>query len=103
MYAVIRTGGKQYRVSPGDRILVEKLGGEIGSRISIENVLMIGGDEVKVGRPVLEGASVVGEIVAQDRGPKIVIFKHKRRKGYRKKQGHRQHLTTLRIEEIREN
>ena len=102
MYAVIQTGGKQYRVAAGDTIHVEKLDGEVGGLVQIDKVLMVGSaDDVTVGRPTVDGASVVGEILAQDRGKKIVIFKHKRRKGYRKKQGHRQYLTTLRIKEIK--
>ncbi len=102
MYAVIQTGGKQYRVSPGDTLRVEKLVGDVGGQVELNSVLMIGGDTVKVGRPMVEGASVVGQIVAQDRAKKILIFKHKRRKNYRKKMGHRQYLTTLRITEIKE-
>ena len=102
MYAVIQTGGKQYRVAAGDTIHVEKLDGEVGGLVQIDKVLMVGSDDaVKVGRPTVDGASVVGEILAQERGKKIVIFKHKRRKGYRRKQGHRQYLTTLRIKEIK--
>jgi large subunit ribosomal protein L21 len=101
MYAVIQTGGKQYRVSQGDLIAIEKLEGATGDRIEIDSVLMIGeGNQVTVGRPRLEQARVVGTIVRQERGPKVVIYKHKRRKGYQKKQGHRQWQTLLRVSEI---
>jgi large subunit ribosomal protein L21 len=101
MYAVIQTGGKQYRVSQGDVISIEKLTGEAGDRIEIDSVLMVGeGNHVTVGRPHLEQTRVVGTIVRQTRGPKIIVFKHKRRKGYQKKQGHRQWQTLLRVTEI---
>lgn len=95
MYAVIKTGGKQYRVSEGDRIRVEKLDGEVGSELSFDEVLMLGGDKVAVGTPTVDGASVSAKIVAQDRAKKIVVFKYKRRKNYRKKYGHRQPYTEL--------
>ena len=97
MYAVIRTGGKQYRVSEGDRIRVEKLDGEVGAELSIDDVLMLGGDKVAVGAPNVEGASVKATITAQDRAKKVIVFKYKRRKGYRKKYGHRQPYTELQI------
>lgn len=101
MYAVIQTGGKQYRVSQGDLITIEKLGGAAGDRVEIASVLMIGeGNQVAVGQPQLGQARVVGTIVRQGRGPKIVIYKHKRRKGYQKRQGHRQWQTLLRVSEI---
>jgi large subunit ribosomal protein L21 len=101
MYAVIQTGGKQYRVSQGDMITVEKLAGEPGDRVEIASVLMVGeGSQVTVGRPHLEQTRVVGTIVRQTRGPKVIIFKHKRRKGYQKKQGHRQWQTLLRVMDI---
>ena len=102
MYAVIQTGGKQYRVSPGDLLRVEKLNGEVGDRITFENVLLVGGDdESRVGQPAVPGASVIATIVGQTRGDKIVVFKFKRRKMYRRKTGHRQYLTAVRIEEIK--
>ena len=102
MYAVIQSGGKQYRVSPGDLLRVEKLNGEVGDQITFEDVLLVGGDdESRVGQPVVPGASVVGTIVDQTRGDKIVVFKFKRRKMYRRKTGHRQYLTAVRIEEIK--
>ena len=101
MYAVIQTGGKQYRVSQGDLITIEKLEGAAGDRIELNSVLMVGeGDQVTVGRPWLEQARVVGTIVRQERGPKVLIYKHKRRKGYQKKQGHRQSQTLLRVTDI---
>ena len=101
MYAVIQSGGKQYRVSQGDLITIEKLDGATGDRVEFDSVLMIGeGNEVTIGQPRLEQARVVGTIVRQERGPKILIYKHKRRKGYQKKQGHRQWQTLLRVSEI---
>jgi large subunit ribosomal protein L21 len=101
MYAVIRTGGKQVRVSPGQAVRVEKLEGAVGDSIAFGDVLLVGGEgEPRVGTPVLAGTKVVGTIVAQDRGPKITIFKMKRRKGYRRKIGHRQSYTEIRVERI---
>ena len=101
MYAVIRTGGKQVRVSPGQAVRVEKLEGAVGDSIAFGDVLLVGGEgEARVGTPVLAGTKVVGTIVAQDRGPKITIFKMKRRKGYRRKIGHRQSYTEIRVERI---
>ncbi len=96
-YAIIKTGGKQYRVSEGDTIRVEKIQGEVGSSIELDEVLMVGGDDVSVGTPLVSGAKVTAEIVAQDRAKKIIVFKMKRRKNYRRKQGHRQPYTELRI------
>ncbi len=102
MYAVIRSGGKQYRVSQGGSFRVEKLSGEIGSSITLDDVLMIGGDgDVKVGTPKVDGAQITGTIIAQGRGQKIRVFKMKRRKGYRRSQGHRQDYTEIRVDEIR--
>ena len=102
MYAVIRTGGKQARVTTGDRIRVEKLAGAVGDRVELGEVLLLGGDEgsERVGTPLVAGARVVGTITAQDRAPKVLIFKMKRRKGYRRKQGHRQSYTEIQIEGI---
>lgn len=94
-YAVIKTGGKQYRVSEGDKIRVEKLPGDVGAEISFDEVLMVGGDKVAVGTPIVSGASVKAKIVAQDRGKKIIVFKYRRRKNYRRKTGHRQPYTEL--------
>jgi large subunit ribosomal protein L21 len=101
MYAVIKTGGKQYKVSEGDLLKIEKIDGEAGSTVTFKEVLMVAGDsDVRIGRPFVEGAAVVGEIMANAKGPKITIFKMKRRKGFRKKTGHRQSLTCLKIKEI---
>ena len=98
MYAIIKTGGKQYRVSEGDTIRVEKIKGDVGSTVEIGEVLMRGGtDDVSVGTPLVDGAKVTAEIVAQDRARKIIVFKMKRRKNYRRKHGHRQPYTELRI------
>jgi large subunit ribosomal protein L21 len=98
MYAIVETGGRQYRVSPGDRIDVEKLAGQVGDAIMLTTVLMVGqGAAVTVGTPMVAEARVEARIVAQKRGKKIIIFKHKRRKNYRRKQGHRQWLTSLQI------
>ena len=101
MYAVIQTGGKQYRVAEGDTIRVEKLDGEVGSKIEFNDILMVGGDKVEVGKPHVVGASVTAEIVAQDLAKKIIVFKMKRRKGYRNRRGHRQPYTELRIESVK--
>jgi large subunit ribosomal protein L21 len=101
MYAVIRSGGKQYRVSQGGSVRLEKLAGEVGSSVTLDDVLMIGdGGDVKIGAPKVDGAQVTGTIVAQGRGPKIRIFKMKRRKGYRLHQGHRQDYTEIRVDQI---
>ena len=101
MYAIIKTGAKQYRVSEGDVLSVEKLAGEKGSEVVFSDVLMVSDkDNVKIGRPSVEGASVTGEIVGQIQGPKLLIFKMKRRKGFRKKTGHRQELTSMKIKKI---
>jgi len=102
MYAVIRSGGKQYRVSQGGSLRVEKLPGEVGSSVTLDEVLMIGGDgDVKIGTPQVDGAQITGTIMAQGRGQKIRVFKMKRRKGYRRAQGHRQDYTEIRVDEIR--
>ena len=96
-YAVIRTGGKQYRVSAGDTVRIEKLPGDIGSSITFGEVLLLGGDSLKLGKPLVSGASVTGQIVAQDRAKKIIVFKMRRRKNYRRKNGHRQWYTEVKI------
>ena len=102
MFAVIRTGGKQYKVAPNDVIAVEKLDGEPGATIELGEVLMVGeGADVSTGSPLLSGASVSATLVAQRRADKIIVFKKKRRHNYRRKNGHRQHQTVLRIDEIR--
>src|SRR6476660_10063598 len=100
-YAVIRTGGKQYRVSEGDIVKVEKLAGEIGAKVVLEDVLFIGGNgEVKIGAPLIANAKVTGEIVGQARAKKVIVFKKKRRKGYSRQYGHRQYQTALKITAI---
>lgn len=101
MYAVIKTGGKQYRVAQGDKLRVEKLAGNVGDTVTLGEVLLIGaGDGVKVGTPTVGGAKVEAKIVAQDRGPKVIIFKFRRRKNYRRKTGHRQPFTALEITSV---
>lgn len=101
MYAVVRTGGKQVRVEPGVRVRVEKLSGEVGETIELDDVLLVSGEgDLKIGTPVVEGAKVVGTITAQGRHPKITVFKMKRRKGYRRKQGHRQDYTEIQVDSI---
>jgi large subunit ribosomal protein L21 len=99
MFAVIRTGGKQYKVAKDDVIAVEKLAGEAGAMIELGDVLMVGGDgaETRAGTPLLSGASVSAELVEHRRADKIIVFKKKRRQNYRRKNGHRQHQTVLRI------
>lgn len=97
MYAVIQTGGKQYRVSQGDVLRVEKLAGDKGATLTFDQVLMLGGETVRVGQPTVAGATVTAQIVTQDRAKKIIVFKLKRRKNYRRKKGHRQPFTELRI------
>jgi len=100
-YAVVRTGGKQYRVSEGDVVKIEKLDGQVGDKISLDDVLFIGGNgEVKIGTPKLAGAQVTGEILKQGKAKKILVFKKKRRKSYSRQRGHRQHQTILRITDI---
>ena len=100
MFAVIRTGGKQYRVAKDDVLDVELIDGEAGKSVTFGEVLMLGGDKPKSGAPLIGGASVTAEIVAQIRADKVAAFKKKRRKNTHRKRGHRQHLTTVRITEI---
>jgi large subunit ribosomal protein L21 len=101
MYAIIRTGGKQYRVQKDEELNVELLGDmEAGSEVTFSEVLMVGGETARVGRPLVEGVTVKAEVVAHGRDRKILVFKKKRRKGYRKKRGHRQSYTRVRITEI---
>jgi len=98
MFAVIKTGGKQYRVAANDEIIVMTLAGEAGEKITFADVLMLAdGDNIQVGAPLVAGASVLGEIVAQARGPKVIAFKKRRRKNSKRKRGHRQDLTVVRI------
>ncbi|HLC18108.1 MAG TPA: 50S ribosomal protein L21 [Thermodesulfobacteriota bacterium] len=102
MYAVVKTGGKQYRITEGDTLRVEKLPGEVGTTVEFPEVIAVGeGTDVKVGTPTVEGARVLAEIVEQGKDKKIIIFKKKRRKGYSRKQGHRQSFTGVRIKEIK--
>jgi large subunit ribosomal protein L21 len=101
MYAIIKTGAKQHKVSEGDVLLVEKLSGEKGTEIVFNEVLMVSSDNaVNIGKPFVQGAKVIGEVVAQTKGPKLIIGKMKKRKGYRKKTGHRQELTSMKIKKI---
>ena len=99
--AVIRTGGKQYRVAEGETIRVDKLQGNPGDQIEFGEVLFVAGDQPKVGKPMVAGAKVVAEIVAQERGDKLVVFKFRRRKKYRRKNGHRQSLTAVKITSLK--
>ena len=101
MYAVVKTGGKQYRVTKDDTILVEKLDADEGQTVTLSDVMLLGdGDKVTVGNPVVADASVEAQVVSQTRGPKIIIFRRKRRKNHRRTQGHRQDLTLLKIKDI---
>jgi len=100
MFAIVRTGGKQYRVGVGDQIVVERIAGDVGQRISLGDVLALGGDTPVIGTPTVAEASVSARIVQQPRGAKVIVFKKKRRKNYRRKRGHRQELTVLKIEGI---
>jgi large subunit ribosomal protein L21 len=102
MYAVVKTGGKQYRVTPGEVIKVERLDGEVGATIALNQVLMIGGDgaKLRVGTPMIDGAKVAAEVLEQAKAPKVIVFKKRRRKNYRRKRGHRQLQTVLRIQDI---
>jgi large subunit ribosomal protein L21 len=101
MYAVVSSGGKQYRVEPGSTVLMERLSSQPGSSVQFDRVLLIGdGDEVTVGTPVVSGASVSGTVLGEELGPKLVIFKFKQKVKYRRRTGHRQHLLRIRIDEI---
>jgi len=102
MYAVIESGGKQHRVAPGEDVALEKLAGEVGDTISFDKVLLTSdGDNVSVGKPYLENVTVEGHITLHDRQRKIIVFKYKKRKNYRRKRGHRQHFTLVRIDDIK--
>jgi len=102
MFAIVRTGGKQYRVGVGDQITVERIVGDVGAQVELGDVLAIGGDETPViGTPTVLDAAVRARIVQQPRGTKVIVFKKKKRKNYRRKRGHRQELTVLKIEEIK--
>jgi large subunit ribosomal protein L21 len=101
MYAVIKTGGKQYRVAPGEKLKVEQIPADVGAEVVLDHVLMVGdGESVRVGQPVVAGASVTATVLAHGRGEKIKIFKMRRRKHYQKHQGHRQGYTELKIDGI---
>jgi large subunit ribosomal protein L21 len=101
VYAIVRSGGKQYKISPGDTLRVEKIVGRAGDTVEIKDVLLYAdGEDILAGTPVVPNVTVVGEILGQRRAKKVLVFKMKRRKGYAKKTGHRQSYTTLRIKEI---
>ncbi len=102
MYAIVDSGGKQYRVKEGDILKVEKLAGEVGDNVSFDKILMFSDDEnVNIGTPLLENVAVNGHIVEQGKAKKIIVFKYKRRKRYRRKQGHRQQFTAVKIDNIK--
>ena len=104
MYALVKTGGKQYRVSKDDTILVERIAAEEGAEVILNDIVMLGeGDKVTIGNPKVDGAAVSATVVRQTRGPKIIIFRRKRRKNHRRTQGHRQDLTLLKINDIAED
>ncbi len=101
MYAVIKTGGKQYKVAPGEKLKVEQIPADVGAEVVLDQVLMIGeGESVRLGQPTVEGASVKATVVAHGRGDKVRIFKMRRRKNYHRTQGHRQNFTELKIDSI---
>jgi len=101
MYAVVNTGGKQYKVQKGETLRIEKIPGEVGSSVTFDKILMVAdGENIRVGQPVLENVAVQARIVEQDKAKKILIFKYKRRKRYRRKNGHRQPFTAIRIDGI---
>ena len=101
MYAVVKTGGKQYKVAPGEKLKVELIPADVGAEVTFDQVLLVGeGESVRLGQPTVEGATVKATVVAQGRGEKVKIFKMRRRKHYQKHQGHRQNYTELRIEAI---
>ena len=101
MYAIVNTGGKQYKIKQGDILRVEKIPGEVGSPVSFDKVLMFSdGENVNIGRPVLDNVAVKGHIVEQGKDKKIIVFKYKRRKRYRRKLGHRQQYTEIKIDSI---
>ena len=101
MYAVIKTGGKQYRVAPGEKLKIEQIPADVGSQITLDQVLMVGeGESVKVGNPLVAGATVTATVVSHGRGVKVKIFKLRRRKHYQRTQGHRQNYTEIRVDAI---
>jgi large subunit ribosomal protein L21 len=97
MYAVMTTGGKQYKVAQGDRLRIEKIGAAVGETVTFDQVLLVGGEALKIGTPLVAGAKVTAKVVAQAREKKIIVFKFRRRKNYRRKNGHRQPFTALEI------
>jgi large subunit ribosomal protein L21 len=101
MYAVVKTGGKQYRITPGEKLKVEQISADVGAEVVLDQVLMVGdGDSVRLGQPTLAGATVKATVVSHGRGDKVTIFKMRRRKHYQKHQGHRQNYTELKIDSI---
>ncbi len=101
MYAVVRSGGRQYRASAGSTIVVERLPGKVGQQVELQDVLLVAGaGETKIGQPTVEGAKVVATILAQEKGPKIRIFKYRPKERYRRRIGHRQYYTRLRVDKI---
>jgi large subunit ribosomal protein L21 len=101
MYAVIKSGGKQHRVSEGDVVIIEKINGGKGDAVVFDQVLMVEKEgDIRIGRPIVEGAKVTGEILSQTKAAKLIVFKMKKRKGYHKKNGHRQQLTSMKIKAI---
>jgi large subunit ribosomal protein L21 len=101
MYAIVKTGGKQYKIQEGDIIRVEKIPGDLNNPVSLDQVLMFSdGENIRIGRPALDNVTVKGHIVDQGKGKKILVFKYKRRKRYRRKQGHRQQYTAIKIDQI---
>ena len=100
MYAIIATGGKQYKVAEGDVIKVEKLGAAAGENVVFDQVLVVSGDDVKVGNPTVEGATVTASVVKEGKAKKVIVYKYKRKTGYHKKNGHRQQYTAVKIEKI---
>ena len=100
MYAIIATGGKQYKVEEGQTIRVEKLGVEAGSKFTFDQVLLVGGDDVKVGEPTVDGASVEATVVGDGKAKKVIVYKYKRKTGYHNKNGHRQQYTEVKIDKI---
>ena len=100
MYAIIATGGKQYKVAEGEVIKVEKLGAAAGESVVFDKILVVGGDDVKVGNPTVDGASVTASVVKEGKAKKVIVYKYKRKTGYHKKNGHRQQYTQVKIEKI---
>ena len=100
MYAIIATGGKQYKVSEGDIITIEKLGVDAGEKVTFDQVLVVGGDDLKVGDPTVEGATVTASVIGDGKAKKVIVYKYKRKSGYHKKNGHRQLYTQVKIEKI---